>query len=142
MKEYTFSDLSIGMKESFTRTITKELEDSFREITGDLNPLHYDDEYAREIGEGRFKGHVTFGMLTASLYSTICGMYLPGKYSLIHSLEDIAFKTPVYVGDELTVTGEIIETNESLKLIVLKVIINNQDKKTVSKAKIKVIVQK
>lgn len=81
-------------------------------------------------------------MLTASFYSTIAGMYLPGKYSLVHSLEDLSFKKPVYVGDELTVTGKVIDKNDELRLIVLKVSIKNQNKDLVSKAKMKVLVMK
>ena len=68
--------------------------------------------------------------------------YLPGKYSLVHSLEDLSFKKPVYVGDELTVTGKVIDKNDELRLIVLKVSIKNQNKDLVSKAKMKVLVMK
>jgi len=81
-------------------------------------------------------------MLTASLYSTIAGMYLPGKYSLIHSFDELSFKQPVYVGDTLTVTGTVVDKNVDLRLIQLKVIIRNQDNKVVSRAKMKVLVMK
>lgn len=142
MNEYTYSQIEIGMKESFEREITKEAEDAFRQISGDHNPLHSDDMYAKEISDGKYDGHVAFGMLTASLYSTIAGMYLPGKYSLIHSFDEISFKKPVFVGDLLTVEGEVVEKNDSLKLIRLKVVIRNQKNEIVSKAKMKVLVLK
>lgn len=142
MREYTFDELSVGMTESFTKRITTEMEDAFRLITGDENPLHRDDEYAKEVSGGKFKSHVAFGMLTASLYSTIAGMYLPGKYSLIHSLERVDFKKPVFVGDELTVTGTVKEKQDDLHLIILDVVIQNQNNKAVSKASMKVLVQK
>ena len=142
MNEYTYDLIEIGLKESFSKEITKEMEDSFREISGDENPLHKDDDFATTVGGGKFKSHVAFGMLTASLYSTIAGMYLPGKYSLIHSLEDISFMQPVFAGDTLTVTGEVIDKNDALKLIMLKVSIKNQNNKTVSRAKMKVLVMK
>ena len=118
------------------------MEDMFRSITGDLNPLHRDDAYAKEISSGKYTSHVVFGMLTASLYSTIAGMYLPGKYSLIHSLEKVDFKKPVYVGDRLTVTGTVREKQDGLKLLILDVVIRNQTGKIVSKAGMKVLVQK
>lgn len=142
MNEYTFADLSVGMRESFQKTITPEMEDAFRMISGDLNPLHRDDDFAREVSDGRYPQHAVFGMLTASLYSTIAGMYLPGKYSLIHSFDEISFKSPVFSGDTLTVTGEITGLEESLKLILLKVTIRNQDSKLVSKGKMKILVMK
>lgn len=142
MNEYTISELEVGMKASFTKKITKEMEDSFRNISGDENPLHKDDEFACQISQGKFPEHAVFGMLTASLYSTIAGMYLPGKYSLIHSFEELSFLKPVFVDDELTVEGEVIDKNEDLGLIRIKVSIKNQNNKSVSRAKMKVLVMK
>ena len=142
MRKYTFDEIEVGMTESFSKEITPEMEDMFRAITGDENPLHQDDAYAREVSGGKFESHVAFGMLTASLYSTIAGMYLPGKYSLIHSLERVDFKKPVFAGDVLTVTGTVKEKQDDLHLILLDVIIRNQNNKVVSKAGMKVLVQK
>ena len=142
MREYTFDEIGVGLTESFTTKITTEMEDMFRSITGDENPLHKDDDYAKEVSGGKYESHVAFGMLTASLYSTIAGMYLPGKYSLIHSLERVDFKKPVFVGDELTVTGTVKEKQDDLHLIILDVVTRNQNNKVVSKAGMKVLVQK
>lgn len=138
MNEYEFSVLKLGQTESFEVVITKDMENVFRMLTGDINPLHQDDEYAKQIGNGKFEEHVCFGMLTASFYSTLAGVYLPGKYSLLHSL-DIKFQKPVYVGDNLIVTGEITDKQEGLNLIQIKAEIKNQKSQSVSKAVIKVI---
>lgn len=138
MNTYIFSDIQEGMREFFTREITREMEKAFREISGDENPLHQDDEYAKEAG---YKEHVSFGLLTASLYSTMAGMYLPGKYSLIHSME-IKFIKPVYVGDVLKVSGIVAGKQDNMKLLRLKVKIVNQDDECVSKADMKVLVLK
>lgn len=142
MNEYTFDEIEIGMPISFTKVITREMEDSFRELSGDENPLHKDNDFAFNVSEGRFDRHVAHGMLTASLYSTVAGMYLPGKYSLIHSLDEISFISPVFVGDELTVEAVVTDKDEALKLIRLKIIIKNQNNEKVSKAKMKVLVLK
>lgn len=142
MNEYTLADIEVGMKASFSKVITREMEDSFRVISGDENPLHKDDEFAGQISNGRFERHVSFGMLTASLYSTIAGMYLPGKYSLIHSFDELSFLKPVFAGDELTVEGEVTDKDEALKLIRLKVTIKNGNNKVVSRAKMKVLVMR
>lgn len=107
-------------------------------MTGDVNPLHSSDDFAEEIGSGKFRSHVTIGMLTASFYSTLAGVYLPGKYSLIHSL-DIKFQKPVYVGDKLIVSGEIVSKQDELKLIQIKATIK-KNSQNVSKADIKVLV--
>ena len=98
MNEYTLADIAVGFSQSFTKEITTQMEDSFRCITGDENPLHKDDTYAASVSNGKFSRHVSFGMLTASLYSTLAGMYIPGKYSLIHSFENIKFLQPVFAG--------------------------------------------
>ena len=142
MNEYTFDEIEVGMSASFKKLITKEMEDSFRVITGDENPLHKDDEFASVVSGGRFKCHVVFGMLTASFYSTVAGLYLPGKYSLIHSFDEISCMKPVFIGDELTVNAEVIDKDEALKMIRLQVIIENQENKKVSKAKMKILVTK
>ena len=142
MNEYTIEEIQVGMSASFKKLITKEMEDSFRVITGDENPLHKEDDFALEISGGNINGHAAFGMWTASFYSTVAGMYLPGKYSLIHSFDEISFMKPVFVGDELTVNAEVIDKDEALKMIRLKIIIKNQDNKKVSRAKMKVLVMK
>lgn len=141
MKEYTIKEIKVNTTESFQKKITIDMEEGFREISGDENPLHKDDAYANTISEGNYKKHVSFGMMTASLYSTLAGMYLPGKYSLIHSI-NIKFLGPVFVDDHLTVTGVVEKVHEELKLIEVNAEITNQDKKCVSKAKMKVLVLK
>lgn len=139
MNEYRYEDIEVGQAESFEVQVTEAMEDRFRELTGDINPLHRDDSFARNIGEGKFKGHVAFGMLTASFYSTLAGVYLPGKNSLIHSL-DIKFLKPVYAGDKLVVRGEVVDKQDGLKLIMVKSVIKNQKNESVSKAEIKILV--
>ena len=138
MNEYIFSELAIGHREEFYTRVTEQKEDMFRELSGDLNSLHQDDEFAREVGG--FERHVSFGMLTASCYSTLAGVYLPGKYSLIHSME-LKFLKPVYAGDELQVIGTITDCQPALKLITVKGEIRRQNQ-CVSKATIKIIVLK
>lgn len=142
MNEYLFEQINVGDCESFSVRVTEEMENSFRDFTGDLNPLHRDDDFAMEVGNGKFSRHIIFGMLTASFYSTLAGVYMPGKYSLIHSFENISFKNPVYAGDMLTVSGTVQEKHEGINLIVVKAIITNQEKRTVSSALIKIFVMK
>ncbi|MGI6739146.1 MAG: MaoC/PaaZ C-terminal domain-containing protein [Christensenellales bacterium] len=142
MNEYTFEQIQVGHKEQFSRIITKDMEDAFREITGDNNPMHRDDNFAIEIGGGKYRGHVAFGMLTASLISTLGGMYLPGKYSLIHSVDKLSFRKPVYVGDVLTIAGEVKVKQDGLKLIIIGIKITNQNGKTVATAEMKNMVQR
>lgn len=133
MNEYRFCDLSIGMEESFCREITEEMMAQFLAITNDINPLHKHIEYALEKG---FKGKVVYGMLTASLISTLGGVYLPGKYCLIHGVE-IKFLNPVYIGDNITVTGKVVELHESVEQMTVKVMMKNQCGQVVCRGKLK-----
>ncbi len=129
MKEYQLEDIKVGMEESFQATITEEMMKKFLDITGDVNPLHNDEEFARDKNH---QGRVVYGMLTASFISTLGGVYLPGKNCLIQGVE-VKFKKPVYIGDTLTITGVVDEVHESVRQIVIKVTIKNQNGKVVSK---------
>lgn len=129
MKEYQLEDIKVGMEESFQATITEEMMKKFLDITGDVNPLHNDEEFARDKNH---PGIVAYGMLTASFISTLGGVYLPGKNCLIQGVE-VKFKKPVYIGDTLTITGVVDEVHESVRQIVIKVTIKNQNGRVVSK---------
>lgn len=134
MNTYTYEEITEGMKESFTVTVTEEMQESFRNITGDINPLHKSHEFAREKG---YEGCAVFGMLTASFYSTLAGVYLPGEKSLIHSVE-VKFSKPVYIGDVLTIEGKVDEKNDTYQLIKVKATIKNQKGEKVSKANLQI----
>jgi len=133
MKEYKFNDINIGLGESFEVLITDSMVDSFREITGDINPLHTDCNYAKSKG---YPDMVVYGMLTSSFYSTLVGLYLPGKHSLLQGI-NILFNNPVFVGDKLIIYGEVTNINETYKQLEIKSFVTNQNNKKVSKAKIK-----
>ena len=137
MNNYSFDEINIGMKESFSVVITEEMRDKFRDITGDVNPLHNDEEYALSMGH---KSCVAFGMMSASFLSTLAGVYLPGKKSLIQSTE-VSFRKPVYIGDTLTISGEVTDKNETFNLFDMKVVITNQDGVKVVKGNMRVAVQ-
>ena len=137
MNEYRYEDIETGHKESFTVRVTEEMMLSFRDITGDINPLHNDEEYAKSKGH---PGRVAFGMLTASLLSTLAGVYLPGRNSLIHEVK-LKFAKPVYIGDTLTVEGVVEEKHDVYSLLIVKVTIKNQNNEKVCKAKMQIGVE-
>ncbi len=116
MNTYRYEEIETGQSESFTVTVTEEMMDAFRTITGDVNPLHQDDTFAKEKG---YQSKVCFGMLSASFLSTLAGVYLPGKYSLIQSVE-VHFSKPVFPGEELCITGKVMEKNDTFRFIRIK----------------------
>ena len=134
MNDYRYEEIDIGHKESFTVTVTEEMMKSFCSVTGDVNPLHNDEDYAVSAGH---PGRVVYGMLTASLLSTLAGVYLPGKHSLIHEVK-IKFAKPVYIGDTLTVEGIVEEKNDTYSLLMVKVAIRNQDGVKVCRGKMQI----
>lgn len=136
MNQYTFEEIEIGQEESFNTVITAEHMAMFRAITGDNNPLHCDEKYAQSRG---YAGRVVYGMLTASYLSTLAGMYLPGKRSLIYEVET-KFAAPLVLDEsaKLNVCGKVVEKNDLFKRIVLKVIITDEDGNKVLRGTMKV----
>ncbi len=134
MNHYTYEELSVGMEESFETDITEDKMEYFYRITGDENPLHRDADFANRMG---YHTRVTYGMLTASLLSTLAGTYLPGENSLIHTVE-AEFPHPVYAGDHLTVTGKVQKKNDTFRTITLKVVIRNQNNEKVCRGEMRV----
>lgn len=132
MNHYHLSDLAAGQSASFSVTVTAEMLDAFRAITGDTNILHNDAAYAREKG---YPDRVVYGMLVASLYSTLAGVYLPGEFSLLHEV-DTKFKKPVFIGDTLTVTGTVAEVSETFGRVEIEAKIVNQAGATVNRGRI------
>jgi RimJ/RimL family protein N-acetyltransferase/acyl dehydratase len=87
-----------GQRASFTKTFTDADVQRFVDITADVNPLHVDDAFASRT---RFGGRVLHGMLTASLFSTMVGMFIPGT-GAVYRAQTLAFLRPVYVGETVT----------------------------------------
>jgi 3-hydroxybutyryl-CoA dehydratase len=129
-----FNDIDIGLMASFDIKINDSMMSNFLAISGDINPLHLDSGYAKGRG---FESVVVYGLLTSSFYSTLVGVYLPGKYCVLQCI-DIEFSNPVYVHDDLNVSGKVTYINEAYKQIEIKAVIRNQKNKKVSKAIIKV----
>ena len=131
-RDYLWQDLRIGLGHEFQVSITEEMMLRFRTDTGDVNPLHTDDAYARAHG---FDRRVAYGMLVASFYSTLAGVHLPGRRCLLHGAQ-ITFVKPVYVGDHLTVSGEITYLNEAYHQVHVAAQIARSGTGLVSKAKL------
>lgn len=132
MNEYKFDNFNIGIEHSFKVIIQDEDLEKFKEISGDYNPMHIDSEYAQEHG---FNSKIVYGMLTASMYSRLVGMYLPGKYCILKAIET-SFDRPVYVYDEINVEGRVVEKDERFGNAKIKAKIKNQEGKIVSRATI------
>lgn len=125
--EKLYDEIQIGDRAEVSKEITSDDILDFARLTGDVNPVHIDDEYARKTF---FKERIAHGMLTASLISTVLGTQLPGK-NTIYLSQNLKFKRPVKIGDVITACAEVIEKNDDKKIIKLKTNLLNQDGKEV-----------
>ncbi|WP_047153605.1 MaoC family dehydratase [Aneurinibacillus tyrosinisolvens] len=125
--EKAYDELHIGDKAQIVKTITDEDIVTFAKLTGDVNPIHLDDEFAQKTF---FKGRIAHGMLTASFISTILGTQLPGT-NTIYLSQNLKFKAPVKIGDTVTVVAEVVGKRDDKKIITLQTNVFNQHQKMV-----------
>jgi 3-hydroxybutyryl-CoA dehydratase len=125
--EKSYADIHVGDKAEVVKTIAEEDIVAFAELTGDVNPIHLDEEFAKKTF---FQGRIAHGMLTASFISTVLGTQLPGT-NTIYLSQNVKFKAPVKIGDTITAVAEVIEKRDDKKLIKLRTNIVNQDQKVV-----------
>jgi len=116
-----------GQTASRSRTIRAEDIALFTELTGDRNPLHYDEEAAKA---SRFKGIIVQGGVTSGLLNAVVAEDLPGPGSVFLNV-NWDFKAPVRPGDTITATVEVLEAREDKPIAQLRTTITNQDGTTV-----------
>jgi 3-hydroxybutyryl-CoA dehydratase len=124
LNELSYNDISIGRQESFIMKITEAMVEKFSNLSGDLNPLHMDNEFAES---SLFKKRIVHGMLLSSFFSQLIGMKLPGKNALYFS-QTLNFRSPCYIDDEIKVVGKVIEKSDSTQIITVSTSIFNKSK--------------
>lgn len=118
MRGKTYDEIAIGDKASFSKTVTESDIHSFSAVSGDFNPIHVDEVYARASSLGqKTGGRIAQGMLSASLFSTLVGMYIPGKGALYVS-QSCNFKRPVKIGDTLRAECEVTHKLEKGRVVM------------------------
>lgn len=115
--------LKIGDKASRTKTVTEADILAFAQASGDTNPVHLNDDYAATT---RFGRRIAHGMLTASVISAILGNDLPGP-GTVYMSQSLAFKAPVFIGDVVTATVEVIAYREQRRIATFHTTCANQD---------------
>ena len=123
----TIEELKVGDTAKFSKTVTESDVYLFAGITGDLNPAHVNEDYARDTF---FKTRIAHGMLSASFISTVIGTMLPGPGS-IYMHQEVSFLAPVIFGDTITAVVEVAEIVADKKRVLLKTYCVNQDNTTV-----------
>lgn len=131
IKDVQFADIQVGDKASMTKTVTEYDVYGFAGITGDFNPVHVNDEFAKTT---MFQERIAHGMLSAGFISAVLGTSLPGA-NTIYLGQELAFKAPVKIGDTVTATVEVSEKLEAKNRLILKTTVINQDGKVVTDGK-------
>lgn len=118
----TFEKIQVGDIAELEHVLVEEDILKFAELTGDYNPLHLNEEYARKT---YFRKPVVHGMLSASFISTLIGMKLPGPGALWTS-QSIEFLRQSYIGDTLKLVSTVKQKSTATRTLVLKIVITNQ----------------
>lgn len=118
----TIKELRVGDIAFFEKTITDADVNLFAGVTGDMNPVHIDETYAKNT---IFKNRICHGGLVSALFSTVLGTTLPGK-GTIYLGQNSKFIKPVYLNDTVKVMVEIIEIIESKNRVIFKTTATNQ----------------
>ncbi len=116
-------DLKIGDRFSTSREVTDELIRKFAEVSGDFNPIHLDDEFAKTT---RFGKRIAHGMLSGAFISAVLG-YEFRERKIVYLSQTMKFVAPVFIGDTVTATGTITNIREDKNIVTLETVCTNQN---------------
>jgi 3-hydroxybutyryl-CoA dehydratase len=109
-------DIYIGQVYEVKRIVTDEMVKLFAEATGDKNPVHLDEEYAKNT---IFGGRIAHGILSLGIISSVLGMEFPGA-GTIYLMQNAKFRRPVYIGEEVTVKLIVKEVDREKRRVLLE----------------------
>lgn len=128
MGNVTFNEINIADRANYVRAVTQQDIDGFAAVTGDNNPVHLSDTFAKST---MFGGIIAHGMLTASYISTVLGTIYPGQGSIFMGLNDVKFLGPVKPGDVITATVTVKTKHDSKPIVTFDCECTNQNGDTV-----------
>ena len=130
--------MKVGDSAEITKTIEQSDIDAFARVTGDHNPVHVDEEFAKTT---RFGRRIAHGMLTASLISAVLANHLPGEGS-VYLGQTLQFVAPVFPGDEITARVTVREIREGKPILKLETVCVNQREETVIRGEATVLIHR
>ncbi len=120
-------DIAVGQKATRTLTLTAAHVKTFAELTGDYNPLHFDENF---VANTKFKRLVVQGGLTTGLLHALVAMDMPGPGTVFLS-QNWKFTAPVFIGDTITAEAEVLSIHPTKPVTQLKITVKSQDGETV-----------
>ncbi|MCP4470824.1 MAG: 3-hydroxybutyryl-CoA dehydratase [Gammaproteobacteria bacterium] len=124
----SFDDIEIGATGSYSKSLTERDIALYGEVSGDINPVHFDSEYAAGTP---FKKRIAHGMWSAGLISTCIGTILPGPGS-VYLGQQLQFRCPVHIGDRVTAKLTVKEKQSTRKWIILDCRVTNQNEELIA----------
>ncbi|PKB79758.1 MAG: hypothetical protein BZY88_11870 [SAR202 cluster bacterium Io17-Chloro-G9] len=115
-------ELHVGQKATRTLTFTEESVKAYAEMTGDYNPLHFDQDFAAKT---KFKNLVVQGGLTAGILNALVAMDMPGPGTVFMN-QNLQYTAPVFIGDTITAEAEILELHQTKPVTKLKMTVTRQ----------------
>lgn len=116
-------DIKIGDKFSKTRVVTDELIRAFAEVSGDYNPIHLSEEFAKTT---RFGRRIAHGMLSGAFISAVLGYEFEAR-KIVYLSQTMRFVAPVFIDDTITTTGTVTHIREEKGIITLETVCTNQN---------------
>ena len=122
----TFDDIPIGRKHALERIVTAQDVDAFGHLSGDLNPLHMNEEFARRTP---FRQRLVHGLFVGALISTAHTQLTGPGFAYVG--QDLKFLGPVFIGDRVRVEITVVGTKDVKRILILDSVVSNQDGKRV-----------
>lgn len=135
LHNFTFDEIQIGQTTTYSKTLGERDLVLFAEVSGDVNPVHLDPEFAATT---MFGERIAHGMWTGALISAALALQLPGP-GTIYLGQTLSFRAPVKLGDTITVKLTVTEKRDDKKFVTLECEATNQHGKTVAKGPAQVI---
>lgn len=129
-------ELKIGQQFSTTREVTDELVRKFADVSGDYNPIHLDEEFAKTT---RFGRRIAHGMLSGAFISAVLGNEFKGL-KIVYLSQTMKFTAPVYLGDTVTASATITNIREERGIVTLETNCTNQNGELLVKGEAAVMV--
>ena len=129
-------DLQIGEKFSATKQITDKIVRDFAELSGDFNPIHIDEEFAKTT---RFGKRIAHGMISGALLSAVLG-YEFKERKIVYLSQTMRFFAPTFVGDTITATATVLKIREDKPVVTLETVCANQHGETTVKGEAVVMI--
>ena len=131
-------NMNIKIGDTFTkeRLVTDELVRAFAEVSGDYNPIHLDEEFAKTT---RFGRRIAHGMLSGAFISAVLGYEFAEK-KIVYLSQTLKFTAPVFIGDTVTTTATITNIREDKQIVTMETVCTKQDGEVVVKGESAVMV--